>query len=120
MLGERLNNYRSGTYGLPGGRLELDEALETAAKRELIEETGVDAKHLSYLGVIRELQDGYNFIHFVYSCDSFVGEPKTMEPEKCAGWNWYHLNGLPEKILPGHWWAIDMMKKKGSQVRDIL
>ncbi len=38
-------------WGLPGGVLEIDEDIETCARRELLEETGLTAGDLSLLGV---------------------------------------------------------------------
>ena len=38
-------------WGLPGGVLELDEDLETCARRELLEETGLEVGPLRLVGV---------------------------------------------------------------------
>lgn len=40
-----------GMYALPGGMIEVDETAEEAAKRELKEETGIEADSLTLLGV---------------------------------------------------------------------
>ncbi|MBS0251748.1 MAG: NUDIX hydrolase [Proteobacteria bacterium] len=40
-----------GEYALPGGFVEIGETVEDAAKRELMEETGIDAKTLTLVGV---------------------------------------------------------------------
>jgi ADP-ribose pyrophosphatase YjhB (NUDIX family) len=40
-----------GRWALPGGFCRENESIEGAAKRELMEETGVDGGHLEYLGV---------------------------------------------------------------------
>jgi len=100
LLGERLNSYKSGFYGFPGGRLESKEALTECAKRELFEETGLRANTLKYLGVIRTKQDGDNFIHFAFLCDGYEGKPELREPNKCFGWNFYPQNNLPLKFCP--------------------
>jgi 8-oxo-dGTP diphosphatase len=112
LLGKRLNSFKAGMLGLPGGRLELKEPLEVGAARELTEETSLKPKQLEYVGVIRELQADYNYIHFVYSCSEFDGTPVTVEPEKCAGWEWYPLDNLPENILSGHKAALTIYLQK--------
>lgn len=44
---KELNGY---SYELPGGKIESSENLESAARRELMEETGLDCRTLYYLG----------------------------------------------------------------------
>ena len=41
-------------WGLPGGALEIDEDIETCARRELAEETGLTAGELRLVGVYTE------------------------------------------------------------------
>ena len=41
-------------WGLPGGVLELGEDIQTCARRELLEETGLTAANLSLVGVYSE------------------------------------------------------------------
>jgi len=120
LLGVRKNCYGAGTYGLPGGRLELNELLEECAKRELLEETGINVKSLEFIGAIRDFQKDHNFIHFGFVCNNFDGEVKLMEPEKCEGWQWFPLDNLPENILPGHVQAINIFLKKDSFLRDYI
>jgi 8-oxo-dGTP diphosphatase len=120
LLGIRKNCYGAGTYGLPGGRLELNEPLAECAKRELLEEIGLTAKALKFIGVVRDFQTYHNFIHFAFLCEDFDGEVELMEPEKCESWEWFFLDNLPENILPGHQQAIDIFLKKDFPLRDYI
>ena len=45
LLGKRLNSYKSGFWGIPGGRIELGESITQSAQRELFEETSVQSRH---------------------------------------------------------------------------
>jgi 8-oxo-dGTP diphosphatase len=121
LLGKRKASYKSGMYGFTGGRLELSETLIECAQRELEEEVGLKAQSLKYVGVVREQQDGYNFIHFAFTCNDYVGEPQLKEPDKCEGWNFYSLDKLPNNILPGHKAGLDIFIKKDSDdYRDLV
>jgi len=118
LLGKRKNAYRLGLYGLPGGRIDRDEKSFDAAKREMLEETGLKANSLKYVGVVKEWQDSYNFIHFIYLCTEWRGDLTLMEPEKCESWEWTNLNQLPKNTLPGHLQGIELLKN-GEGISDI-
>ena len=121
LLGKRMNSYRAGMLGVPGGRLDLEEPLEECGKRELVEETSLVASDLKYIGVVRELQEGYNFIHFAFVCSYYTGTPTVIEPIKCESWEWYPIDNLPENILPGHKAALDIFLHPNQlSVRDLL
>jgi 8-oxo-dGTP diphosphatase len=120
LLGKRLNCYKSGHYGLPGGRVEITEQIFECVKRELLEETGLTANSVEYLGVIRELQTDYSFVHFAFVCHDFSGEPFVPEPDKCEAWEWFTLEKIPQNILPGHIAAIDIfLNPHFPPIRDI-
>jgi len=120
LLGKRKNAYMSGYYGLPGGRMELKESLWESVKRELKEETGLQAQQIKYLGVVRELQSTYNFIHFAFLCEKYAGEVTNTEPEKCEGWEWFELDEIPQQTLPGHLAGIDIFKDSTLSLRELL
>lgn len=120
LLGERKNCYKAGWHGFPGGRLELDESIEDCARRELLEETGLKAKSLRYVGVIRERQDGYNFVHFGFICDKYEGYPELIEPDKCGGWDFYSQDSVPARTLAGHLAGIQLLNGIKTDLVDIL
>lgn len=119
LLGKRMNAFRSGFYGMPGGRMDPEEWAEDCAKRELLEEMGLKAKVMDFVGVIREKVENYTFIHFAFICSDFSGQPQNMEPDKCVGWEWFPLGQLPEPLLPSHKAAIDIYLNPARTLRDI-
>lgn len=109
LLGKRMNSYKAGWFGIPGGRVEPGEALADCARRELTEETGVQAQEVEYLGVIKDFQNReYDFIHFIFVCRKWTGTVITAEPNKCEGWVWYDAAALPEPVLPAHAQALKL------------
>ncbi len=96
LLGKRKNCTGEGTWGLPGGHLEVGETLEDAAIREAKEELGIEIKKLKFISVT----DGANFKdHYIqvnFLVEKYSGKIKVMEPEKCQAWEFFSLTSLPE------------------------
>lgn len=113
LLGKRKNSYRAGSYGLPGGRIEVSEQLAQAAQRELLEETGLYAASMTLIGIVKDTQpdQGFDFIHFVFVCSKWNGEVALLEPDKCEGWAWYNLDELPKPLLLGHQAALEIFSQ---------
>jgi len=120
LLGKRKNSYKSGFYGTPAGGIESLEKVIDGAKRELFEETGLKVETLDYVGVIRDIDDGYDFIHFAFLCKDYKGEPRLMEPNRCESWEWIDSDKIPENTLIGHKAAIEMFLNPDSpSIRDV-
>jgi ADP-ribose pyrophosphatase YjhB (NUDIX family) len=62
LLVQRGSGAAVGAWSVPGGRVELGETLEQAARRELAEETGLVAGSLRYLGHVERIGAGWHFV----------------------------------------------------------
>ena len=87
-------------FSIPGGYLESGETFETAAIREVKEETGLDIVNPVVMGVSNNLEtwkaEGVHVVSVFLLSKEFSGAPTLMEPEKCSCWLWCDPSDLPE------------------------
>jgi 8-oxo-dGTP diphosphatase len=113
LMGKRHGGFGAGFWGLPGGHLEKDETVEMAALRELKEETGLTAEKVEFAVVFNNNNREEPYIHFAMLASGVTGEPQLLEPDKCAGWQWFDLDDLPnEQTLWVHAPMIKAFKAK--------
>jgi len=65
-------------YEFPGGLKEPSEAAEVAARRELLEETGYEAKKIKFAYVINSMPGSMSSKIYVYTA-TIEGEPKELK-----------------------------------------
>ncbi|APR06046.1 NUDIX hydrolase [Thauera chlorobenzoica] len=89
-----------GMYSLPGGHVEADESVLSAAQREVREELGlrVEERDLAWMGVVHRRSDT-NRIDFFVRARRFEGEPAILEPDKCDRLAWHAPGALPEATI---------------------
>lgn len=103
LFGLRKSIHAGGTWCPPGGHLEYGETCEQAVIREVKEETGLcieknDIKFSGYTDdYFAESTKQYVTLHFI--CRKFRGKPKVCEPNKCAIWQWFSIDELPQNIM---------------------
>ena len=92
-------------WGYAGGSVELDEVVEDAAKRELLEETGLIAESLELFGVFSGKDTHYIYpngdevsnVDIVYVCKKYSGSLKCQEGEVDA-LKFFHVDEIPKNI----------------------
>jgi 8-oxo-dGTP pyrophosphatase MutT (NUDIX family) len=85
------------------GHVERGETAYDAARREAGEEIGVDVDDLTFVTSMQRTQGADPIderIDFFFTCRSWRGEPRIMEPEKSAGIGWFPLDALPDPVVP--------------------
>ena len=83
----------AGKYNCLGGHVEQGEDVLTAAKRELLEETGLEANLWLCGTVIMDTGQNPGICLYVFSGECTVGEPK---PSKEGAAEWVQIEALGE------------------------
>jgi 8-oxo-dGTP pyrophosphatase MutT (NUDIX family) len=85
------------------GHVERGETAYDAARREAREEIGVRLDELTFLTAMQRTQHADPIderIDFFFTCRSWSGEPRIVEPAKCAAMDWFPLDTLPDPVVP--------------------
>ena len=85
------------------GHVEQGETAYDAARREALEEIDVREIDLAFVTAMQRTRGGEPIderIDFFFTARSWAGEPRIVEPEKCAALRWCPLDDLPDPVVP--------------------
>ena len=107
---EVLLQLRQGTPYMDGhwaaaaaGHVERGETAYDAAQREALEELGITDVGLEFAFTMQRTQHAEPVderVDFFFTARTWAGEPRVVEPEKCAEIRWCRLDDLPEPVVP--------------------
>lgn len=103
LLGMKKRGFGAGRWNGFGGKLEEGESLEDAAKRELKEESNLEAQDLKKIGVIEfEFKGKEKLLEVhIFKVRKFLGEPKESEEMRP---HWFNIKQIPFESM----WSDDI------------
>ncbi len=101
----RGTGYRDGHWACAAaGHVEQGESVFAAAAREAAEELGVTHVGLSPVCAMQRTHGNGRpvdeRVDYFFAARSWTGEPRIVEPEKCAALDWFALSALPDPVVP--------------------
>jgi 8-oxo-dGTP diphosphatase len=94
------------------GHVERGETAYDAARREALEEIGVELGELTFLTSMQRTQHAEPIderIDFFLTCRSWTGDPRIVEPHKSAALEWFPLVALPDPVVPHERFVLERL-----------
>ena len=85
------------------GHVERGETAYDAARREAREEIAVEDLALEFVTSMQRTRSAEPIderVDFFFTARSWRGEPRIVEPLKCAELGWFALDALPDPVVP--------------------
>ncbi len=100
LLGKHIGTQGNEKYGFAGGHLQYKESFAACAKREILEECGIEIDNLRYPTVSNIIEnERFHNVHITLLADYKSGELTIKEPEKYTSWDWYDVDNLPAPLF---------------------
>lgn len=104
LMGKRIGKHGKNTWSVPGGHLEYGESWEDAARREVMEESGMEIDNVRLLAVTNDIFDtGKHYISIWLDADWKSKEPIITEPDIWIDQKWMDFSELPEELFEPCW-----------------
>lgn len=113
LFGKRKGSHGEGEYAFPGGHLEYMESFEECARREIMEECGIEVTNIQFQFLANVTAYApKHYVHVSLTAEYAGGDLAVKEPDKCEGWDWYDIDHLPEPLFKMCPMAIEAYKTK--------
>jgi 8-oxo-dGTP diphosphatase len=99
------------------GHVEKGETAYDAALREAREELGIADLDLTFVTSMQRTRSAEPIderIDFFFTARSWTGEPRIVEPAKCADLRWCRLDDLPHPVVPHELEVLQAVRDGGA------
>jgi 8-oxo-dGTP pyrophosphatase MutT (NUDIX family) len=100
------------------GHVERGETAYDAARREAVEEIDVADLALEFVTSMHRTRGGEPIderVDFFFTARSWTGEPRIVEPHKCAEMGWFPMTELPEPVVPHERHVLEALRAGTTQ-----
>lgn len=123
LLLKRKRRPYQGYWGMPGGKLHLEESIEESALREVKEETGLDCTFSHIAAIVHERvkeKDAFKHAFLLFFVVLKLKAGKITESEE-GKLEWFPLKTLqPERIIPSDYHMIKGHLKEKSHITNVI
>ncbi|MBB4010354.1 NUDIX domain-containing protein [Allorhizobium taibaishanense] len=100
LLYKRMRPPEVGFWNIVGGKVDVLEPAEQAARREAEEETGLTIGKVEFVSVTEQIvaADRQHWVSLLYKTTDISGEASLTEPDKLSDFGWFELDNLPQPL----------------------
>ncbi|MFG1795899.1 NUDIX domain-containing protein [Nocardia sp. NPDC049149] len=115
LLARRRNTgFADAKWNAPGGKLEEGEDVVSAVIREAREEIGVHLRHDEVRmtsSIHIQAPKGQYRVLFIFSAESWTGDPHNREPDLCSELEWFPLEDLPGDTILSTRAGVELLQR---------
>jgi 8-oxo-dGTP diphosphatase len=100
-------------YILPVGHLEYMESFVECAKREILEECGIEIEDikLQFISNTNNYKPKH-YVHIGLKAKWLIGEPQVLEPGGILEWEWIPYDNIPNNLSIGAELTVKALKEE--------
>lgn len=107
LFGKRYGAEGSGTWGNLGGKIEVGESIEAAARREAWEEAEIQLRDLKWVDTDFVFQSENQTLYRVFIVTATTPDKPRIVEDKVVDFVWAELDRLPEPLFkPNEDWLV--------------
>lgn len=96
-LALKKRGFGEGKWNGVGGKVQDDETMDQAIRRETKEEIGVEVKDVSKIAeIVFHFPDNVSWSMWAYLCEEWIGEPTESEEMNPK---WYQVSEIPYNLM---------------------